>query len=377
MDNKAVRITEKDLIYDTFQKRFTGGKIYIKSSDLNIEAESFSFSDGIITLSCSRVNACLDGMLLYVRDGDEVIFSRVKLVRESGKGIFEYEPLDIQILQMPRREERKSVGSIEKSEAPRLYITGIISDFSVNDCINSSRRRADAIKDELIKKLQNVYSNSEIVFLNDKMKDFRMLYLKKERKPLYIRNLKDVDDPEKVRTDEDLKFYKTYILPGELSGLRGKIVSEICVPLLYKMMLPFGYVRTSSLAELTEQDFSAIRKFGMSASTVYTNDKQIIVSSDDRIAVTDMSLSGLGIFFKEKTLIKHFKEESLIIFTLILPDKKQATMLCEVKNISLIKNYIYRIGCEILNIEALGEVNYTEYLETAGHEHAAADEQTL
>ena len=39
-------------------------------------------------------------------------------------------------------------------------------------------------------------------------------------------------------------------------------------------------------------------------------------------------------------------------------------MLCEVKNIALIKNYVYRIGCEINNIESLGEVYYSEYLES-------------
>jgi hypothetical protein len=61
-----------------------------------------------------------------------------------------------------------------------------------------------------------------------------------------------------------------------------------------------------------------------------------------------------------------FKENSLLIFTIFLPGKKQATMLCEVRNISLIKNYVYRIGCEILNIEAMGEVNYSGYLDRIG-----------
>lgn len=373
MDNRAVRITEKDLISETFETRFINGKIFIKSSDLNIEAESFSYKNGVISLSSSKVDSSLNSVMLYVRDGDEVIFSRARFLRDCGDGVFEYEPLDIQILQMPRKEERRSVGSVEKPETAHIYISNIISDFTINDCISSSRRRVDIIKDELLKKLQNVYSNSDIVFLNERVKDFRMLWLKKERKPLYIKNIKDTDDPAKTGADADLRYYKTYILPGEMAGLRGKMVSEICVPLLYKMMMPFGYVKAASMAELSEQDFSTIRKFGMSASTVYTNDKQIITSSEDRIPVTDLSISGMGIFFKEKVLIKHFKEESLIIFTLFLPDKKQATMLCEVKNISLIKNYIYRIGCEILNIEALGEVNYTEYLEGVSGEHATAD----
>jgi len=363
MSGDSVKITDKQLIYETFETRFKAGKIFIKTTDLNIQVESFTFGNGLISITIPEVDASLGSVIFYIRDNAEVVFSHAVLKSRNEQNTLVYEPQDVQILQIPRKEERKSVERENKSGTPAIYISNIISDFTIHECFNLARKKVDLIKDELLKKLHTAYSNSDIAFINDKMNDPRMLYFKHKRKPYFIRNISDIDDEKKLKEDEDLKYYRTYIIPKDQIMQKSKNISEICVPLLYKMMMPFGYVKSSSPKEFTEEDFSVIRKFGMSASTVYTNDRQIIVSSDNNIAVTDLSMSGLGIFFKEKVLIKHFKENSLIVFTVFLPDKKQATMLCEVRNIALIKNYVYRIGCEILNIEALGEVYYSEYLE--------------
>ncbi len=363
MGSEALKIIDKKQIEEIFLTRFKIGKIFIKTSDINIQVESFSFDNGEISVTLPEVTENVKSVLFYMRESEDVIFSHAVLKSKNETGSLVYEPLDIQILQIPRKEERKSVGSSDKPDTAPIYLSNIISDFTIHECLELSKRKVTLIKEELLKKLLTIYPDSEITFLNEKSKDPRMLYFGKKRKPYFIRNIKDFDKPEKLNEDEDLKYYHSYIFEKNSLDNRAKILSEISVPLLYKMMMPFGYVKTASLAELTDEDYSVIRKFGMSASTVYTNDKQIIISSDDRIAVTDLSMSGLGIFFKDKVLIKHFKENSLIVFTIYLPEKKQATLLCEVKNIALIKNYVYRIGCEILNIESLGEVYYEEYIE--------------
>jgi hypothetical protein len=363
MNAEAVKITDKQQIYEIFQTRFKAGKIFIKTADLNIQVNSFSFEYGVISVTIPDSDEKINSVIFYIRDNVEVVFSHAVLKSKSEDGTLVYEPLDIQILQIPRKEERRNITSVDTADKAPIYISNIISDFTIHECLNLSRRKVDIIKDELLKKLNGIYPDSEIIFLNDKSNDARMFYFKNKRKPYFIKNLSDIDDSGKTENDEDLKYYKSYINPKDPLNHKSKFTSEISVPLLYKLMMPFGYIKSVSPAELSDEDFSVIRKFGMSVSTVYTNDKQIIVSSEDKIAVTDLSMSGLGIFFKEKVLIRHFKENSLIIFTIFLPDKKQATFLCEVRNISLIKNYVYRIGCEILNIEALGEVYYSGNLE--------------
>jgi hypothetical protein len=366
MAEAAVKITDKQTIYEIFRTRFKKGRIFIKTADLNIQADSFSFNDGVISISAPDKEQKIKSVIFYIRENEEVVFSHAILKNTNDAGLLIYEPLDIQILKIPRKEGRKTIAAVDSEKKIPVYVSNIISDFIILECIELAKRKVDIIRDELLKKFKEIYSDSDMTFINEKPNDPRMAYFKNYRKPYFIKDTGDMNDPEKLKADDDLKYFKSFIFPREPLVHQSKMSSEIAVPLLYKMMMPFGYVKAANFKGFTDKDFSIIRKFGMSASTVYTNDKQIIVSSDDKIAVTDLSMSGLGIFFKEKVLIKHFKESSLIIFSIFLPDKKQATMLCIVRNISLIKNNIYRIGCEILNIEALGEVYYSEYLEGTG-----------
>lgn len=366
MNNDTAKITDKNIIHEIIQTRFTAGKIFIKTADINIQVESFSCVDGITSITLPEYNETVSDVLFYIRDIDEVIFSNAAFQYRDENGQLVFELLDIQILHIPRKENRVNIASIEKTESAVVYISNIISDFLIQDSISSSRRRVDLIRDELLKKIIRIYPDTQISFLNDKTNDHRMLYCKKMKRPYFIKNMEDLCDTDKLDNQEGLRYYKSYIHQEEKRYQGPKKVSEICVPLLYKLMMPFGYVKTESSTELNDDDFSVIRKFGMTTSTVYTNDKQVIVSSGENIGVTDLSMSGLGIFFRNKTLIKHFKEKSLVLFSIFLPGAKHATFLCEVRNITLIKNYVYRVGCEIQNIEALGEVYYSEYLAEAG-----------
>ena len=364
MDSNTVKTSDKKMICETIRSRFITEKIYIKTTDINIQVESFLFENGVIEVTFPCDIEIINNVIFYRRDKEEVIFSHAAFKQKREDGALIFDPLDIQILQIPRKEERKRIATIDKSGIPSVYISNIISDFTIDECLNLSGRRVDFIKNDLLEKFKKSYPDSEIVFLNGKVKDQRMIYFINKRKPFFIKSINDVNDIEKLRNDEDLKYYNSFIHQIEPLDKKLKIVSEICVPLLYKLLMPFGYVKTVSYYPLKDEDFLLIRKFGMSASTVFTNDKKIIKSSDENIAITDLSMKGLGIFFKNKVLIKHFKENSLILFTIFLPEEKKTTMLCIVRNITLIKNYIYRIGCEILNIEAIGEVYYSEFIES-------------
>jgi len=362
MNSDTAKVTDKKQIHDIILERFKAGVLYVKTAGINIQVQSYSYKNGLLSISLPNYSESITNVIFYLRDKDEVTFSNAVLEYINEKGTHVFELLDVQVLRIPRKEARKSVASIEKPEKAGLYISNIISDFTIQECIGSARRRTDFIKDQLLKQIHTLYPDTQILFLNDKTNDPRMLFCMKKRIPYFIKNVKDLDDTDKLDNQEGLNYYKSFIYQNEQQNAKSKVVSEICVPLLYKLMMPFGYIKTVNSDEFDEEDFSVIRKFGMTASTIYTNDKQIIISSDENIAVTDLSMSGLGIFFRNKVLIKHFKDKSLVIFSIYLPGEKHATFLCEVRNITLIQNYVYRVGCEIQNIEALGEVYYSEYL---------------
>jgi hypothetical protein len=107
---------------------------------------------------------------------------------------------------------------------------------------------------------------------------------------------------------------------------------------------------------------------------IFSNNTTIIKSAGDILLVGDLSMKGLSIVFREKPLIKHFKDNSTILFDLFLPENMKATVLASVKNISLADGNIYRIGCQILNMDSIGEVNYSGYIETARGKANTSDE---
>jgi hypothetical protein len=362
MNKEIEKITDKIKIHEIIQTRFIAGRIFVKTSDINIQVDSYIYENGLISIMLPDYNESIRSVIFYIRDKDEVVISNAVFKHTDDNGKLLFEILDVQTLNVPRKEIRKNIASVDKTEAAVIYISNIISDFTIQESISSSRRRVDIIKDELLKKVLSIYPGTQILFLDDKTNDSRMLYCKTKRKPFFIKNMKDLEDTDKLDNHEELKYYKSYIFNDEPRYQKTRKVSEICVPLLYKLMMPFGYIKSESSTEFNDDDFSVLRKLGMTASTVYTNDKQIIISSDENIAVTDLSMNGLGIFFRDKIFIKHFKEKSLILFSIYLPGGRHATFLCEVRNITLIKNYVYRVGCEIQSIEALGEVYYSEYL---------------
>ena len=84
--------------------------------------------------------------------------------------------------------------------------------------------------------------------------------------------------------------------------------------------------------------------------------------SEERLLVSDVSKSGLGIVFKERKFIRFFKEGCLVYFDFILPENKKASILAIVRHIALLENKIIKVGCEIKDIDALSEVNFDEFL---------------
>lgn len=171
MNKDKAKITDRNIIEEVFQKRFKASRVYIKVSDLNIQTSIFSYMNGLIFAKAPEVDETFMDVIFYVRDDEEVFFCHAAFKSVNPDGILIYEPLDIQILSLPRKEERKGVAPVEKSEGAVVYVSSIISDFTIYECINLSRKRVDLIKDELLKKLHNIYSNSEIVLLNDKPND--------------------------------------------------------------------------------------------------------------------------------------------------------------------------------------------------------------
>ena len=354
-------ITDKSVIREILQNYFIDHNVFIRTTELNIQVDSFSYSDGKMHVKIGGDNPDLGKALLYVRNNKEVLFTHTSFISRDENGIYVFDPVDVQIMQIPRKEERKETGTGEPECREPVFISNILSDFLLKEFLNYSKKKVEFLKDEILKKIQPSYPDSDIFFFNAKGHNARMEYFIKERSPYYI---PDMENRTKLENDDFGKYYLAKIAPSDTSESNIKRTSEIAVPLLYRFMLPFGYILINRDTELTGDDFVVIKKTGMSLSTIFTNDRQMIKCGEDRIGVTDMSESGVGLLFKERSLIKYFKDGCTLVCTIYMPDKKTANIFCIVRNINMLKNSIYRIGCEIISMDSIGEVNYSEYLET-------------
>lgn len=359
MDKNIKKITDKSLFADIYNNVFAQKNVFIKTVAVNIQVDYFLFKDGKIYIKITTNELLTENIVLYVRHENDIYFTHTKFLSKDKDSLITLEPVDIQIAQLPRKEDRVKLASSDKEETPTVYISNILTDFALKEIFLSHKKHVEFLKDEIIKKVASLYKYNHIHFVHEKSSDLRMELFLRERMPYMIKNINDKQDIDKNPYG---KYYVTNIFPNS-SFADKNLISEIAVPFMYKMMLPFGYVQVNNTKPMTDEEYSSLKKLGMSTSTIFTNDKQIIQPSEDKIFVKDLSLHGLGIYFKNKVFIRHFKENSYIIATVYFADKKNATILGVVKHISLIKGMVYKVGCEIINIDPIGEANFLEYLD--------------
>ena len=340
MTGKARSITDKKLFYTIFSKLFINKHVFLKKNDAAVAVQFIDYTEGIATLKIPPGNEPFDHVIVYTNRQDDVVFSHMKFENKISSNVYAFRTSDLQILGIPRHETRYPVAAPEnqvKRSEPRLsqlYVSNIISDFTLSKCLGDNTRRVEYIRQELSKKMMPSYPFPSIKFINELKNDPRMLFFQDERRPYFIPKFESGDMPD---SDQDLKKFMSQIYPHDREMGHERFSSEIAVPMLYKFMLPFGYIQVNEKRQLTGDDYSLIRKIGMSASTIFTNDPHIIKSGQEIVPIVDLSINGLGIIFREKPLIKHFRDKSSIVFNIFLPEKKQATVLAAVRYISDIR----------------------------------------
>lgn len=356
------KITDRKLFQSIFLKLFLGKNVLLKTDSETIPVQFMNYEAGIATLKIPSGHDLSGRNIVFIERSKDIVFSHMQLKESKGADNYEFDIIDIQLMEYVKNEESSKISNEVRAEPriPQIYLSNLISDFSLSECLKNSVRRVEYLRQEILKKLNLMYPFASVTFIHDKKPNPRMDFFQIERRPYFFPELKSIEtNPD----NKDHAHYMTNIYPRDLSITDNNLNSEICVPLLYKLMLPFGYIQVNSQKPLTEKDYSAIRKLGMSTSVLFTNDPVIIKSADDIISISDISQNGLGIIFKDKPLIKHFKDNSTILFNVFFPDNKKATLLAIVRHISLVENKIYRVGTEIMNIDPIGEVHYTDYIE--------------
>lgn len=345
-----------------FLKLFLNNTVNLKKDHETVQVQFLSYDGGIATLKIPPGHDPLGAVVIYLERASDVVYSNMTYIAAIGHDKYTFDALDLQVMEYVKPEEPKPVVEEvrNKQRSGQIYLSDVISDFSLIECLKNNTRRVEYMRDEILKKLSAVYPHSIISFIHDKKPNYRMDFFREVRQPYFYPEFRRPSNPSENR---ELASFMTNIYDHDYTIVQNHYESEICVPILYKLMMPFGYIQVNSQSPLTEKDYSAIRKLGMSASVIFTNDQRIIRSAGDILAINDMSKNGFGIVFREKPLIKHFRENSMVSFNIYLPENKKASVLAAIRHITLVDNKMYKVGVEIINIDSIGELYYGDYID--------------
>lgn len=364
MENEAIKtFTSEEEFVKIFTDIFSNFHSFFKVKNSLKLVKFISYSGGKAVFEIEDEETMPEHCHILSRDSSEnSIYAFLKFIKKEDSITYVFSPIKIQIAYNPRKEERKILDSVN-IPAHRLFTINMISEFTIKSGLELYKKNVVSIESTIKLKLEKSFKKIKIFFIHHgKDSSNRMNYFKGNISPIFIPNINSEPDN---KNKEILKYYKETIYAND-NDLKSnsELISEISVPIVYNMKIPYGYVQVNNAEPFTESIMQTVKKMAVIINELL-NKHGIFQKAEEKITVSDVSKTGIGIVFKDKQCIKYFAQDQQVYFDLLLSDNKKINILADVKHIS-IKGSIYKVGCKILEIDALSEVYYDEYLESIG-----------
>lgn len=355
-------ITDKSLFEKIFYKFFFKNNVFLKTKSGDLKIEFFGYTDGMAALKIPYLKNMYESCLIFTRNESYTIYANLKLVEKQEDDSYIFIPVKFQIISAMRREDRKIV-DIGGQGKNIIYVTSVISDFIIQNSLAMESKKVDHVKEIVRFDLEKQFKQVRIFFCNEGMTDIRMKYFYENKTPFLVG---DINKKELAKDEALFNYYINNIYGKDYQLINRKnLISEVSVPILYKARIPYGYIQCNGAAPLSESALLIVKRMAIVVEELF-NKYKVFPVSDERLLVSDVSKKGVGIVFKERRFIRYFKENSYVYFDLNLPDNKRTACLAVIRNIGIMENKIIKVGCEIRELDALGEVNYEEYLDSLG-----------
>ena len=360
MSEQIQTITDKEQFKEIFYKYFINGDIYLKAKNGDLKIQFLGYSSDQVAFKIPLIKNLSGACLIFTRQGNNIIYAQLKYLERQQDDSFVFYPIKMQLITVERREDRKTI-SVEGTGKQIIYITNMISDFIMENTLSMESRKLDRIKELLKTDIEKHFPFIKIFFFNEGSSDPRMRHFANMNKPIYIADIhKKPGEKEIAEYDNYMNnvYSKDYYLQN-----RKQFISETSVPILFRGRIPYGYIQVNNTTVMPEAVLSIIKKIATSADEIFLKMKFFPVSAE-KLLVSNISRNGLAVVFKDRMLIRYFKERCQAFFDLMLPEGKKASIHAEVRNIALLENKIIKIGCEIKEMDAISEVNYEEFLDS-------------
>lgn len=355
-------VTDKNQFEKIFYEFFLKSGVHLKSKSGDVKIAFFGYSGGMAAFKIPFLQSVPESCIIYTRKETSLIYCHLKYAEKQEEDLYLFHPLQFQFISAARREDRMDINAAAEGKRI-LTVTGLITDFIIQNSLAMETRKVDNIREMVQFGLEKQFKYIKTYFCNEGMSDVRLRYFYDNKMPIFM---PDFNAKPEADGEKSFNFYMNNIYSKDyLLFNRRLVISEISVPVLYKTMIPCGYIQVNGITPMSGEDLGQVKKVAAAAEEQFRVMK-VFPAYEEKLLVSDISKKGLGIVFKERRLIRYFKENSSVFFNLQLPQGKKAAVLAVVRNISLMDNKVIKIGCQIREMDALSEVHYEEFLASAG-----------
>lgn len=353
---EAIRtITDKSQFQDIFYAHFMQGDSFIKTANGNLKVAFLGYTDGEAAFRIPFLKNMPDMVLVMTRSEGATVYAALKSREKQEDEVYTFIPLKMQIIYVERSAERRRLDA--DSSKSLIFVTHVISDFIIEKTIALEPRKVERIKFAVLSEMEQIFPHRKVYLVNEGMSDPRMKYFYDMGAPYLITNVTD----QKQRSDEVWRSYMENIYSKDYFLINRKnFISEVAVPVLYRNTIPFGYVQVNSTVPANDAMLMMVRKLAAVTGELF-NRQKLFQLLEEKLLVSDVSVKGLSIVFRDRKYIRYFKEKSYLNFNLNT-GSDEINMLVIVRNVGLMENKIIKVGCEILRIQQGKEEVYAKFV---------------
>lgn len=358
MTGSIESVTDRERFPEIFNSYFASGDVHLRTSTGNLRIRFMGYNNGQVAFKIPFIKSMPETALVFARVGEVTAYIELKSLEKQEDDVFVFSPIKVQLIHAARKEERAQPDSAHKT---LLFVNNITSDFLLFDCIRRDKKKVELIRDKLLSDLKKIFAEVKVLFIQEETGDPRMRYFfESKNMPIFIANIAERPGPaEEARYN----FYRESIYAKEQFNMKRKgLISEIAVPILFKGMIPFGYLQVNNTVSISASSVQILNRAADLASQLLTKTGMFNDLCTDRLLVADMSKGGIGIVFRDRKFIRYFKEKRLSVLDLTLPDGNVIQIGCLVKGITLMENKIIKVGCEIHHIDDKSRSIYETYV---------------
>ena len=351
-------ITDRSAFDRIFYDNLPGGDIFLKTSNGNLKIAFMGYTGGQIAFRIPYIKSMPDTALVFARRTETTIYVELKTIEKQEAEVFVFSPIKVQLIHAARTEGRAAVSGEGKN---LMFISRIASDFNLSDSVALEKKKTAFVRDKVLSDLKKIFPDVIVHFSSEEMFDQRTIFFNEHaNQPIYI---EDITKPPAADPSGMFAFYREFIYSKEQFNMKRRgFISEISVPILYRGMIPFGFITVYSTATLNPSAIQILTRAAALSAQMMVKGGVIREVCMERLLVSDISRGGIGIVFRDRKFVRYFKEKRTASFDLILGDGSQIPMSVIVRNISLLENKIIKVGCALKMVDEAHRAAYDAYI---------------